>query len=934
MKGNFTVLLLVVVATWLAALGARAQVLPGTFAAGATHSLAIHADGTLWATGANATGQLGTGTTTSQTTWVQVGSLATWVRVAAGARHSLALRADGSLWAWGDNTAGQLGTATSSGTGYVATPTQVPGTYTQLAAGRAHSLALQANGTLWAWGDNFYGQLGNATNTGTTNPNPTPTQISSASYTQLAAGADFGLALRQDGSLWAWGRNTYGQLGSATNNGTDTATPTPTRVGTDLYTQLAAGAQHSLALRPDGTLWAWGDNFFGQLGNATGTGTNTANPTPTQVGTASFTRLGAGTGHSLALQATGTLYAWGDNAAGQLGTSGGAASATPTAVPGTYVQLAAGTSHSLALQANGTLWAWGDNAAGQLGGGGTSAAAPVATGSALPTRSTAMGSGHGLAVRADGTLWAWGDNTFGQLGDGTTTFRTRPVQVGTDNDWVQVAGGTSFSLALKANGTLWAWGSNNLGQLGNSTNSGMTNANTTPLQVGGGNYTRIAAGPSHALAIRDDGVLYSWGSNFYGQLGNGTSSVNSATASPTPAPVSGSGIYTQIAAGLYHSMALRADGSLWTWGNNDQGQLGTNQFLGGGNLVKSPTVAPGTYTAIAAGSSHSLALSSDGLLYTWGLNNNGQLGNQPRSVFNTYQASPLADIYSQLAAGANHSLALRANGSLWVWGRNANGQLGLNTTAQADVPTQEFTQATMWTALATGSAANFSLVRVPSGLTFSSAGQNSAGQNSAGQTIGGQLGDGTTTDYRRFDRLLPLNQQPLPVVLTAFEARRTAATTVALEWATASELHNAGFGVERSVDGHTFGRIGFVAAQSQNSSTALAYTFQDKTATGPAYYRLAQTDIDGSVTFSPVRYVGSFEGAVATLQLVPNPAAGGLVQAQGLAEGAMLAVYDVAGRLVRPAAATLDVTGLTPGVYVVRAWAPGQPAQSARLLVQ
>ncbi len=906
--------------------GARAQVLAGTFAAGAGHSLAIHADGTLWATGNNAAGQLGTGNTTSQSGWVQVGSDATWVRVAAGAQHSLALQANGTLWAWGDNTAGQLGTATNSGTGYVATPTPVPGTYTQLAAGRAHSLALRANGTLWAWGDNFFGQLGNATNNGsaTPTPNPTPTQVGSASYTQLAAGADFGLALRQDGSLWAWGRNTAGQLGSATNNGTDTANPTPTRVGTDLYTQLAAGAQHSLALRPDGSLWAWGNNLYGQLGS---TANNAANPTPMRVGTDLYTRLGAGAGHSLALQATGTLYAWGDNAAGQLGISG-AASATPTAVPGTYVQLAAGSSHSLALQANGALYAWGSNAAGQLGGSGGTA---IATGTALPTRSTAMGSGFGLAVRADGTLWAWGENTAGQLGDGTTTARTSPVQVGTDNDWVQVAGGTSFSLALKANGTLWAWGSNDKGQLGNIANSGTPTPTATPIQVTGSSYTRATAGAFHALALRADGTLYSWGWNVYGQLGNGTRSTNAATASPTPTPVNGGGSYTQLAAGLYHSVATMADGSLWAWGGNDQGQVGIAIVSGGSNIIVSPSqiASAGTYTTTTVGSFHTLALSGDGILYTWGSNNNGQLGNQSQGIL-PHQARPVSGIYSQIAAGANHSLALQANGTLWAWGSNSTGninfggQLGLGTTTQANVPTQEITQATTWTTLATGSGANFSLVRAPSGLTFSSAGQNSSGQ----------LGDGTTTDYRRFDRLLQLSQQPLPVQLTAFEARRTAATTVALDWATATELHNAGFGVERSVDGRTFAHIGFVATKSQNSSTALTYTFLDKAAAGPAYYRLAQTDVDGSVTFSPVRYVAGFEEIAATLQLIPNPASGGVVQAQGLAEGATLAVYDMAGRLLRPAAATLDVTGLAPGVYVVRAWGPGQPAQAARLLVQ
>jgi alpha-tubulin suppressor-like RCC1 family protein len=930
MKNIFT-LLLSFLLFFLTVWGANAQVLTGTFAAGATHSLAIHDDGTLWATGDNARGQLGTGSTASQPAWVKVGSATNWVRVAAGAQHSLALQANGTLWAWGDNTAGQLGIGTNSGTGFVATPTQVPGIYTQLAAGNAHSLALQANGTLWAWGDNFYGQLGNTANNATHAPNPTPVQVGNVIYTQLAAGYDFDLALRQDGTLWAWGRNTYGQLGNSTHTGTDDATPTPTQVGGAVYTQLAAGQYHSLALQADGSLYAWGNNFYGQLGTATGTGANTANPTPTQV-PGTYTRLAAGLGHSLALQATGSLYAWGDNAAGQLGTGSGAPSATPTQVPGTYVQLAAGASHALALQANGGLWAWGSNTSGQLGSGSTSpAATPAATGTALPTRSTAMGSSFGLAVRADGTLWAWGDNTGGQLGIGTTTSRTRPVQVGTDNDWVQVAAGTSFSLALKANGTVWAWGLNNYGQLGNTSNLGSISVgNTTPTQVGTGTYVRIAAGAFHSLALTADGSLWTWGSNYYGQLGNGTNSASASATSPNPTQISGS--YLQLAAGIYHSIALRANGSLYTWGSNDQGQLGVSQNFGSG-LINSPTLVAGTYTALAAGSFHTLALAANGTLSTWGSNSDGQLGNIPRGTPNTATAGTVTGSYTQVAAGATHSLALRADGTLWAWGNNSSGQLGRGNTAaiNSTIPTQEATGATSWTTLANSSAGNFSLVRTPSGLTFASAGSNS----------NGQLGDGTSPNSvpsvpfaTRFDRIIQLTATPLPlpVQLVSFQARRTGATTVALSWVTATELANAGFGIERSVDGTTFSRIGFVAGAG-SSSTSLSYSFPDNTALSAAYYRLAQTDIGGIVTFSPVRFVGAESDAVSRLQLVPNPASGP-VQALGLPTGATLTLYDALGRLVRPAAASLDVAGLAAGVYVVRAQTPGQPVQSARLLVQ
>jgi alpha-tubulin suppressor-like RCC1 family protein len=902
----------------LTTLEGRAQVLVGTFAAGASHSLAIHDDGSLWATGDNTRGQLGTGTAPSQSTWVQVGSATNWVRVAAGTQHSLALQANGTLWAWGDNTAGQLGT---SSTGFVATPTQVPGTYTQLAAGSAHSLALRADGTLWAWGDNFYGQLGSTANTTTHTANPTPTQVGTASYTQLAAGYDFGLALRQDGTLWAWGRNTYGQLGNATNNSTNAANPSPTQVGTDVYTQLAAGQYHSLALRADGSLYTWGNNFYGQLGNATNVGINAANPAPAQV-PGTYTRLAAGASHSQALQATGSLYAWGDNAAGQLGAGSGAPSATPTLVPGTYVQLAAGAGHGLALQASGSLWAWGGNTSGQLGGGSASPAAlPAATGTALPTRSTALGSSFGLAVRADGTLWAWGDNTGGQLGIGTTISRTRPVQVGTDNDWVQVAAGTSFGLALKANGTVWAWGINNYGQLGNATNSGSASvANPTPTQVGSGTYVRIAAGAFHSLALAANGSLWAWGNNTYGQFGDGNNS-----ASPNYTPTLASGSYIQMAAGISHTVALRADGTLWAWGINDRGQLGNSQNYRNGNANSTPIRATtNLYTATAAGSYHTLALASDGTLFTWGSNDNGQLGNIPTTQSESVTANPVVGQYSQLAAGALHSLALRGDGSLWAWGNNTSGQLGRGNNSSINAPIREATLATNWATLASSGVGNFSLARTPSGLTLASAGQNGSGQ----------LGDGTTIDNNRFNRLIALSTTPLPlpVQLVSFQARRTGAATVALNWVTATELANAGFGVERSLDGVSFSRLGFVAGAG-SSSSSLSYAFPDNAALSAAYYRLAQTDIDGTVTFSPVQFVGAESDAAARLQLVPNPASGP-VQALGLPTGASLALYDALGRLVRPAATALNVAGLAPGVYIVRTQAPGQPVQSARLLVQ
>jgi len=734
----------------------HAQALPHTFAGGGSHSLSIHADGTLWATGSNTYGQLGIPTSTpSSSAWVQVGTATNWVQVAAGYSYSLGLRADGSLYAWGSNQFGQLGNDANSGTVTAnPTPLLVAGTYTQMAAGFSHSLGLRADGTLWAWGGNQHGQLGNLINSGTGTANPTPMLVT-GTYTQVAAGFYYSLGLRADGSLYAWGDNYNGELGNSTNIGIDTANPTPTVVA-GIYTQVATGEAHCLALRADGSLYAWGYNYYGQLGNPTSTGI--AVFTPTLVA-GTYMRVAAGKDYSLGLRTDGSLYAWGYNYDGELGNTtnngSGNANPTPTKLAGTYTQMAAGDNHSLGLQADGTLCAWGYNRDGQLGTATNSGTpnpnpTPTATGTALVTRSLAMGASFGLAVKGDGTLWAWGDNAYGQLGIDITTARTsRPVQVGTATDWVMVAAGEYHSLGLRADGSLYAWGWNNYGQLGSPTNSGTNTATPTP-QLVAGTYTQIAAGVYHSLGLRADGSLYAWGDNQYGQLGSPTNS-GTSTANPTPAPIAGT--YTRVAAGGQHSLALRADGSLYAWGDNSYGQLGP-----AANAGPMPTQVAGTYTQVAGGFYHTLALRADGSLYAWGRNEYGQLGSATNN--GTYSATPtpqlVAGTYTQVAAGFAHSLALRADGSLYAWGRNGNGELGIGTTnaATTPTPTREATAGTGWTTLATGAAATFSLVRTPSAQSFASAGWNALNQ----------LGDGTRIDAPRFDRVnLLTSLQPLPV---------------------------------------------------------------------------------------------------------------------------------------------------------------------------
>ncbi|MBV9323582.1 MAG: hypothetical protein JO352_07360 [Chloroflexi bacterium] len=322
--------------------------------------------------------------------------------------------APGRLYAFGDNTDGELGNATNNATNNAnPTPTLVPlpgatGGVTQVAAGASHSLAVTSTGQLYAFGQNEYGQLGNATNNGTTTATPTPAVVSlpgaTGGVTQVAAGASHSLAVTSTGQLYAFGYNYYGQLGNAINIATTTANPTPTLVSlpgaTGPVTQVAAGAFHSLAVTSTGQLYAFGYNYYGQLGSAINIATTTANPTPTLVSlpgaTGPVTQVAAGALHSLAVTSTGQLYAFGENQYGELGNAinNGTNNANPipslVSLPGPsgpVSQIVAGNDYSLAVTSTGQLYAFGYNYYGQLGGAvnnGTETANPTPLRAALP----------------------------------------------------------------------------------------------------------------------------------------------------------------------------------------------------------------------------------------------------------------------------------------------------------------------------------------------------------------------------------------------------------------------------------------------------------------------------------------------------------------------------------------------------------------------
>jgi alpha-tubulin suppressor-like RCC1 family protein len=648
-----------------------------------------------------------------------------WIKSAGGYSHTLAIKNDGTLWAWGENGYGQLGdgtTASRSSPSQVGTGT----TWASVAAGYAYTLATKNDGTLWAWGSNIWGQLGD----GTRNDRWSPSQVGTGTtWSSVAAGYDHALAIKSDGTLWAWGDNYYGQLG----DGTTTHKTRPSQVGTDTtWSSVAAGGDHTLALRSDSTLWAWGRNYYGQLGD----GTTTDKTSPTQVGTdTNWSSIAAGGVHTLAIKNEGTLWAWGDNGYGQLADGTWTSKSSPSQV-GTstaWSSVAAGFRHTLAISSDSTLWAWGDNGYGQLGDGtATNKPRPSQVGTDTTWSSVAAGGGHTIAIKNDGALWAWGDRGYGQLGDGTTASKASPSQVGTGTTWSSVAAGNGHTIAKKSDGTLWAWGFNYYGALGFGTRTWNT---WSPGQVGTGTtWSSVAAGGGHTIAKRSDGTLWAWGQNYYGQLGDGTTEIRSS-----PSQVGTGTTWSSVAVGGAHTVGIKSDGTLWAWGYNSSGQLGD------GTTTSTPSpsqVGTGTtWTSVAAGYDHTLAIKSDDTLWAWGRNDYGQLGDGTTTSKPIPSQVGTGTTWASVAAGNGHTIARRSDGTLWAWGRNDYGQLGDGTTTGKPIPSQVGT-GTTWASVAAGYDHTLA---IKSDDTLWAWGHNHYGE----------LGDGTWTNKSRPVQVVP-----------------------------------------------------------------------------------------------------------------------------------------------------------------------------------
>ena len=699
-------------------------------------------------------------------------------------------------------------------------------------------------------------------------------------YFTKIVGAYHSLGIKNDGSLWAWGNNYYGQLGDGTT--TDRLIPTQIGIATN-WVNIETHGYHSLGIKNDGTIWAWGFNSSGQLGN----GTTTNLLTPTQIGTATnWVSISGGYNNNFCIKSNGTLWAWGDNSTGQLGDGTTVNKSTPTQI-GTatnWVSISAGSFHTSGITADGKAWAWGSNSVGQLGNGTTTnRTTPTQIGIATNWVSISTGAFHSSGITADGKAWAWGSNANGILGDGTTTNRTTPTQIGAATNWVSIKAGSVHNVGITADGKAWAWGNNPTGQLGDGT----TTNRTTPTQIGSAtNWASIFAGGYISNGITSDGIAWAWGDNASGKLGDGT--INQRN-SPTNLSGSTAPVYTSLA----------GNGSTST-----QNQLSfVNYAPDCANLIATVTQLPNYVTAISGSTS----------AYLWiDATQNVQYVKRHIQITPTANASTAQGRVTMYATQAefNDYNAVNTTGLLPTSSADATGKANLRIAKYAGTSSN----------ISTGLPNTYSGTKVIIDPNDANIVWNSTASRWE-----------ITFDVTGFSGFFIAGNTSsiLPLQWLSVNGTLNNQKQATINWQV-QESNVATYTVEKSIDGRLFNTLTTVSSQGDGTNT---YNFIDVTSlSGTGFYRIKQIDQNGKTTYSNIIGLTSKTNGFDIVNVTPNPVDNfsqtKLNIASGKAGKITVKVIDLNGKTVYTQASNvvagsnalqLNLQNLAAGMYQIMA---------------
>lgn len=608
--------------------------------------------------------------------------------------------------------------------------------FQKTASGEAHTLGLGLDGKVYAWGWNQYGQLGDGTIISVNTPKNIDSYLNlngGERVIDVFAGMNYSSVLTSEGRVFTWGYNNSGQLGDGTTANkfipTEITNQFSLGVGETIIS-IILGGFHSAAITSEGRVFLWGYNAHGQLGD----GTVINKTTPTEITTQfslgvgeTITCITLGGSHSAAITSEERVFTWGYNGHGELGDGTVIDKSVPTEITSQFnlsvgeivTNMSFGYYHSSAITSEGRVFTWGYNDQGQLGDG-------TYVHKSVPTDITAnfnlevgeklidisLGIHHSGAITSDDRVFMWGTNIYYQLGDGTNTNRNLPVDITSrftlDAEEVNVALllGGYFSVSMTSKHKVKLWGNNNVGQLGDGTNSWKS----SPVRLKPNTYTvknnylpvtetiiKQALGESFTVLITSNNRVYTFGLNNYGQLGTGNTTTSLPVDITNNFNLSEGEIIVDVYAGHYFAFAVSSTGRIFSWGQNNYGQLGngTNQNK---NLPQDVTSFFGIYEpesvqSIELGAEFGLMLSSDNRVIVWGCNTFGQLGdgttqNRYSPIDITANLSlGVGEAVTKIAVGGWHSSAYTSDNRLFTWGRNDYGQLGDSTFVQKTLPT-------------------------------------------------------------------------------------------------------------------------------------------------------------------------------------------------------------------------------------------------------